>query len=57
MRRPTRPDPYCGFKNDQERRKALVSRDVRLVLIAMVCALAGGLTPWHEVSVWLKLFH
>jgi hypothetical protein len=22
-----------------------------------VCALAGGLTPWHEVSVWLKLFH
>jgi hypothetical protein len=54
MRRPTRPDPYCGFKNDQERRKALVSRDVRLVLIAMVRGGFGfsdrgvsGLLPGH----------
>lgn len=31
-----RPDPYCGFKNDRERRLALRSRDVRLGVIALV---------------------
>jgi hypothetical protein len=31
------PDPYCTFKDDRERRNALVSRDVRIA----VCRLAG----------------
>jgi hypothetical protein len=31
-----RPNPYCGFKDDKERRNALISRDVRLVLIAVI---------------------
>lgn len=39
--RPIRPDPYCAFKDDRERRRALVARDVRLVLIAVVAAFAG----------------
>jgi hypothetical protein len=30
-------DPYCTFKDDRERRNALVSRDVRIA----VCRLAG----------------
>lgn len=31
---------YCAFKDDQARLLALVSRDVRLVLIALVLAFA-----------------
>lgn len=30
-------DPYCTFKNDRERRNALVSRDLRIA----VCRVAG----------------
>lgn len=30
-------DPYCTFKDDRERRNALVSRDLRIA----VCRLAG----------------
>lgn len=33
--------PYCAFKDDQERKWALVSRDVRWVLVAVVFALSG----------------
>ncbi len=28
-------NPYCGFKSDSERRRALRSRDVRLAVIAL----------------------
>lgn len=30
------PDPYCGFKNDKQRRLALLAREVRFVVIALV---------------------
>jgi hypothetical protein len=40
---PTKPDPYCSFKDDHERRKALTSRDIRDVLIALVIAAVVGL--------------
>lgn len=33
--------PYNGFKSDKERRRALISRDIRLVLIALVLACSG----------------
>ena len=33
--------PYCAFRNDRDRLLALVSRDIRLVLIAVV----GLLSP------------
>lgn len=44
--------PYCAFKNDRERRLALVSRDIRFVLVAMIGTSAvewqalWRLTPW-----------
>ena len=56
MARSSTQSPYNGFKDDKERRKALISRDIRLVLIATIGAFAGVLTHWHEVSVWLKSF-
>lgn len=34
-------NPYSSFKNDKERRLALISRDIRLVLIALFVALGG----------------
>lgn len=44
--------PYVAFKDDRERKWALVSRDVRLVLIALIFAAGGGValqwpTAWH----------
>ncbi|MFG6459823.1 hypothetical protein [Roseateles sp. BYS96W] len=33
--------PYVAFKDDRERRRALVSRDVRLVLVVLILT-AGG---------------
>lgn len=44
--------PYVAFTDDRERRWALVSRDVRLVLIALIFAVGGGAalkwpTVWH----------
>lgn len=50
----SRPNPYCGFKDDRERRTALISRDVRLVLIVGISAVAGAATHWMEVLTWLK---
>ena len=45
--------PYNAFKNDQERRRALISRDIRLVLIALVLAFgAPNLSP--HVTKWLS---
>ena len=34
-------NPYNGFKSDRERRLALLSRDLRLVLIAVTLGLGG----------------
>ena len=48
-------NPYCAFRSDRERRAALVSRDVRLVLIAVVFAI-GGLTDGSEVRALLHVF-
>lgn len=36
---------------------ALISRDVRLVAIAVIAACAGTGTPWSSVFIWLKLHH
>ena len=41
--------PYVAFKNDRERKWALVSRDVRLVLIALILATAGNTLKWQPV--------
>lgn len=42
--------PYVAFKNDRERRWALVSRDVRLVLIALIFAVGeGAVLKWPAI--------
>lgn len=42
--------PYVAFKDDRERRWALVSRDVRLVLIALLLAIGeGAALKWPAV--------
>ncbi len=47
-------NPYCGFKDDHERRLALRSRDLRLTIIALVCILGGSLGPQVlRALVWL----
>jgi hypothetical protein len=42
-----RPNPYCSFKDDRQRRWALLARDVRLVLIA----LAGSAASWSPTAL------
>ena len=52
MRLPQRSNnPYCAFKDDRERRHALIARDIRLVVIALAAAIS---TPTvRNVFVWL----
>lgn len=39
--------PYVAFKDDQQRKWALVSRDIRWVLVALSFALSSGApTQW-----------
>jgi len=38
--------PYVAFKDDRERRWALVSRDVRLVLITLLAIGEGTALKW-----------
>ncbi len=49
-----RPNPYCAFKDDRERRTALISRDVRLVLIVGIGTVSGAAAPWKEVFAWCR---
>lgn len=43
--------PYVAFKDDRERRWALVSRDVRLVLIVLLLAI-GERTALKWPALW-----
>lgn len=40
--------PYCEFKDDKARLLALVSRDIRMVLVAFVVVLTGTSLPWQK---------
>lgn len=40
--------PYCAFKDDRARLFALVSRDIRMVLMACVLVFTGTSLPWHK---------
>lgn len=40
--------PYCVFRNDRDRLWALVSRDVRLVLIAGIMVMSSTSIPWSK---------
>lgn len=62
MPRLTKPDPYCGFKDDRERRLALNtrvrSRTIAAVAWAAAGAAAGAPVNWMEKMRWLmSLFH
>lgn len=50
--KPPKPNPYCGFKDDKERRRALQSRDLRLVLIALFSG-GGGFALLKFFEQWL----
>lgn len=39
--------PYCKFKDDRGRLRALISRDVRIVLVTLVLLVAA---PAHELK-------
>ncbi len=34
-------NPYASFKKDRDRLWALVSRDIRIIIVAALCAYAG----------------
>lgn len=50
--KPPRPNPYCSFKDDRERRLALWARDVRLVLIVLFSG-GGGFALLKGIEQWL----
>lgn len=42
--------PYCAFKDDRERKWALISRDIRWVLVSVVFAVGGvPIAKWHAL--------
>lgn len=47
MRNPK--EPYCAFKDDRERRLALIARDVRFTAVVLIVALAPN-ASWPD---WL----
>jgi hypothetical protein len=53
--RSPKADPYCAFKDDSKRLQALVSRDVRIVLVTCGCVLLGGAKAAPLVIRWLGL--
>lgn len=58
QRRPNRPDPYNGFKDDRERRRALNTRARSYALAMVAVAAAGAPVNWMEKFLWLmNLLH
>lgn len=60
-RRAAPDDPYCEFKDDRERRNALVSRDLRilgcrLVTVAGVVTLVLYTPAGHMVGLIARVF-
>lgn len=51
---PLKRDAYVAFKNDRERRIALVSRDVRLAIIAIVASIASAPSIWPYIGALLR---
>lgn len=44
--------PYCAFRTDRDRLWALISRDIRLVLIAGLIAASAPSTSSYLLKVW-----
>lgn len=45
--------PYCAFRSDRDRLWALISRDLRLVLIAGIAIMSSTSVPWSKI--WTAL--
>lgn len=56
MPRQSKTDPYDGFKNDQERRRALNTRVRCHALTLMVVAMVGAPIDWTEKFQWAMHF-
>ena len=56
MPRQNKRDPYDGFKNDQERRRALNTRVRSYALTAMVTAMVSAPINWMEKFQWAMHF-
>ncbi len=54
MLRHHKPDPYDGFKNDVERRRALNMRVISKTVTTVGVALASSSIPFKETLFWLK---
>jgi hypothetical protein len=50
--KPVDHSPYCAFRSDRERLWALVSRDIRLVLIACFLAVATPPASSRLLQIW-----
>lgn len=46
---------YTSFKSDRDRLWALISRDVRIIIVSGICAGAAGLSPALQSMIfqWL----
>lgn len=53
MRRLIKPDPYDGFKDDRERRRALNTRARSYALAMVAVATIGAPVNWIEKFQWL----
>ncbi len=54
MGKPHKPDPYNGFKNDAERRRALNMRAICAAIVGVSFAFSDAMSPIHEKLLWLK---
>lgn len=53
-----KPDPFCAFKDDRERRIALTVRSCCTCLSTIVGTVAAARVDWMENLRWLmSLFH
>jgi hypothetical protein len=56
MPQPAKPNPYCGFKDDRERRRALNFRCGSYALAVVAAAWAPS-TDWSHLRWLISLFH
>lgn len=54
--RPSRPDPYCAFKSDRERRLALADRNRRDIKIAWALVIVSTVSGGASVANWSALW-
>ena len=54
MPRSHKPDPYNGFKNDEERRRALNFRAACVAAVGVATAWSQPVSKIQEALLWLK---